>query len=406
MQRRIATNKTADSTLTESLAVPVQHNIAGIRSVTNRKQIWLAGPTAWDLFNFRANLIRALLSNGSDVTIFAPYDEYVPRLEALGARHVPMRLDPSGVNPLTESLALTRIASVLRAQRPSMLLTFTPKVNIYGALAGPLAGVPVITNVSGLGRGFHGRGWLHWVSLALYRSTFRRPDRILFQNSSDMNEFLRRGFVAANRVEHIPGSGVDLVRFHPDKRSAGARPFTFLMSARLLWEKGVSQFVDAARLLKPKYPSVRWCILGFVDANPSAIPISTINNWAREGVIDYLGKSDDVSEELAHADVAVLPSYYREGVPRTLLEAAAMGLPIITTDWPGCRDAIRPNVTGLLAEPRDSISLANAMERMLKLSNAERAQMGRAGREFVEQSYDEEKVIDRYLRLVKQHLRS
>ena len=283
-------------------------------------------------------------------------------------------------------------------------------------------GVKVINNVSGLGTGFLGGRLLALLVQSFYKLGLLGSKRVFFQNQDDLDLFVVRRLVRAEQAGLLPGSGIDLQRFAPgvafepaphsyqisvahDINVCGedAGHLRFLLLARLLREKGVVEFVEAARSLKTQFPSARFQLLGFLDtANPRAITPAMLESWVNEGVVDYLGSTDDVRPFLAAADCVVLPSY-REGTSRALLEAAAMGKPLIVSDVPGCREVVDANVSGLLCKAKDSHSLAEKMTEFAKFSLAERAAMGRAGRRKMEKEYDENFVITAYLTELATH---
>ena len=372
---------------------------------SKRPTIWIAANTTWYIFNFRRRLIAALRARGYEIVAFAPRDEYVKRLEDLGVRHVHLELENAGTNPAKEALTLTRIAATLIRERPSVLLTYTPKINIYCTLAARSTGVEVVANVSGLGRAFTTGGWLTWVARRLYGLALRHPHTVFFQNEDDRSEFVAAKLVERTRTERLPGSGVDVDRFRPRGRERArgeARDaFVFLLVARMLREKGIVEYVEAARRLKQAFPQAEFRLLGFIDeANPVALTRTQLDAWNSAGIIRYLGTSDDVAAHYAEADCVVLPSYYREGVPRTLLEAASMAVPIVTTDWIGCRDAVDDGLTGYLCRPRDTDDLTRCMRLMLELPSATRDAMGSAGREKMLREFDERAVLARYIEVV------
>jgi glycosyltransferase involved in cell wall biosynthesis len=367
----------------------------------HRPDVWICINTAWNIFNFRCGLMSALTHAGFQVTAFAPPDAYVARLESLGVRYIPMDLDNARTNPVLELLTLWRMVRLLGRERPALILSYTPKVNIYLALAARVWRIPVVANVSGLGRTFIAGGWLTRIARLMYRIAFSWPERIFFQNAEDRAVFLDAGLVKEERTVLIPGSGVDVSRFSPRPKVREDGNLVFLMAARLLWDKGVGEYVAAARQLKAEFPAVSFRLLGFLDVpSPSAVPRSEVEAWQREGVIEYLGQSDDMVPVYGDADCVVLPSY-REGMPKTLLEAAGMGLPAIATDVPGCRQAVVDGETGFLCKVRDAAALAAAMRRMLLLTPEQRAEMGKVARERVVREFDEKIVVERYLDVVK-----
>ncbi len=364
--------------------------------------IIIAANTTWYVHNFLSRLIAALIEQGYQVTVLAPRDEYVSRIEALGARHLHLEMDNAGTNPLYELMTLARLAILLRRDKPAIVLTSTPKVNIYVSLAARLSGIPTVATISGLGSGFIRGGLLKAVMWGLYRLVLRHPHTVFFQNEDDKSVFIRARLVDLARTRRVPGSGVDLERFTPMPRTCSHTSFVFLLVARLLWDKGVGEFVEAARQLKAKYPKTKFRLLGFLDVqNPSAVPRSAVERWEAEGVVTYLGSTDNVRPYYTVVDCVVLPSY-REGIPRTLLEAASMGLPIITTDAVGCRDTVEDGTTGFLCKTRDAGDLAEKMERIILLTPEKRAEMGKAGRAKMEQEFDERIVIEQYLAVIRE----
>ncbi|QXE91552.1 glycosyltransferase family 4 protein [Geomonas subterranea] len=361
--------------------------------------ILIAANTAWYLNNFRGRLITALIEEGHRVTALAPQDDYAPRLAAKGARYLPLPFCNTGTGP-SEAATLLRMGRLLRAERPDLVLTYTPKINIYLSLAARALGIPVLANISGMGRGFISGGLLKAVMLLLYRVALRHPSKVFFQNEDDLEEFTKLKLVDPCRTALLPGSGVDLGRFRPAARPRREET-VFLMVARLLTDKGAREYVAAARELKKSYPQVRFQLLGPLQPPaPSAISAAELDTWRAEGVVEYLGSTDDVLPFYHAADCLVLPSY-REGTPRTLLEGAATALPLVATDAVGCRNAVKDGVNGFLCRMKDAADLAATMRRFLELPHAERERLGAAGRKRMELSFDEEIVITRYLKEIK-----
>ena len=368
-------------------------------------KVLIALNTAWNLVNFRAGLIRGLRDAGYEVVTIAPPDEHVPRLRELGCRYVPLAMDNKGTHPGRDMLLLWRYLLLLRKERPDVFLGYTVKPNIYGSLAAHALGIPVINNIAGLGAVFIKRNWLTRLVRGLYRLALSRSQRVFFQNEDDRHTFVEGGLVRAEVTDRLPGSGVDLARFSSVfLMDAGRKGMRFLLIARMLWDKGVGEYVEAARLVRQRHPEAEFRLLGFLDVqNPSAISRAQMDEWVTEDVVRYLGSCDDVRPHIADADCVVLTSY-REGVPRTLLEAAAMGRPIITTDAVGCREVVNDGVNGYLCRTRDAADLADKMERMIALAPFERAEMGRRGREKMEREFDERIVITKYLEVIREIL--
>ena len=361
-----------------------------------RPKIALAANDSWNILNYRAGLIRSLQNAGYDIAVLAPEGEHGNSVRSLGVDFHPVAMSARGRSP-ADLAVLINFWKRLRTVRPAAFLGFTAKPNIYGSMAAGFFGIPVINNVSGLGAAFMRPGPLRQLVERLYRIALRRSATVFFQNSDDLDLFVERRIVSPKQAALLPGSGVDLAHFTPAAtRPPGGRP-TFLLAARLLWDKGVGEFVEAARRLRREWPEARFQILGIVERKSvAAVPLSKLHEWQDEGVIEYLGSADDVRPAFGGADCLVLPSYYREGVPRVLLEASAMAIPVITTDMPGCREAVEHGVTGLLCEPRSADSLVAAIERIIRMSPHERAAMGSAGRAKMEAEFRDDIVHRAY----------
>ncbi|MBV8687590.1 MAG: glycosyltransferase family 4 protein [Alphaproteobacteria bacterium] len=365
------------------------------------KTIVISINASWNILNFRLGLIRALQAAGHRVVALAPRDAYSERLEALGIEYRAIAMDKQGLSPARDLALLLRYVRALRAIRPDVFLGYTAKPNVYGSLAARMLGIAVVSNVSGLGTAFIRGGLLSRIVSSLYRLAFRGASTVFFQNGEDRDLFVAQRIVPAEKARLLPGSGVDTARFAPAPLPAAeGRPFTFLLVGRLLWDKGVGEYVEAARRVRARAPGTRFRLLGFLDVeNRTAVPRREVEAWAAEGLIDYLGHADDVRPAIAEADCVVLPSY-REGLPRTLIEAAAMARPLIATDVPGCRHAVEAGVNGLLCAVRDAGALADAMLEMIAAGPERRAAWGAAGRARVEAEFDERRVAALYLEAI------
>ena len=357
--------------------------------------------TSWNIFNFRMSLVRALQAEGHEVLAIAPPDDYSARLEAAGCRFIPLPMANKGTRPDQDFGLMRRLATIYRRERPDAVLHYTIKPNIYGTLAAQLAGVPSINNVSGLGTAFINRNFVSRIVLALYRLAFRFPATVFFQNPDDRDLFLQYKLLKPEIAGLLPGSGVDTQRFQPPPAGPPNPRFTFLMIARVLYEKGIAEYFEAARALKAEYgEKVRCLLLGGLDEQGGiGVPRATFEEWLREGTVEWLGTSDDVAAVIRPVDCVVLPSY-REGTPKTLLEAAAMGKPIVTTDVPGCREVVIEGENGFLCPARDGAALAAAMRRVAALPAAERQRMGAASRLLAVTRFDQQVVIDAYLNAI------
>ena len=365
------------------------------------KTIVLSINSSWNLVNFRRNLIARLIAEGFEVVALSPpdlspEDTHVPALTALGVRHIAVAIDAKGVSPLRDLRLTAQYRRILKRLRPVAFLGWTIKPNIYGSLAARSLRIPVINNISGLGTAFIKVGLLTRVVRLLYRTALRGSSTVFFQNRHDRDLFVAGRLVDPARTLLLPGSGIDLAQFVPMGIAESPAPL-FLLVARLLRDKGVVEFVEAARIVRAEYPHAEFHLLGFLDAeNRTAIPRAQVEAWEREGVVRYLGSASDVRPYLAGATAVVLPSY-REGMPRSLLEAAAMARPLIATDVPGCTEIARGGDNAILCRVRDARSLADAMCAMLALTPAERAAMGARSRSIAETEFDVSIIEARYL---------
>jgi len=368
-----------------------------------KKKILICANTVWNLVNFRSGLILKLIEYGFDIIAVAPEDGYCERLERLGCRYVHLAMDNQGTHPVRDFQLILGFLKLFFKERPDIVLAYTVKPNVYASLAAQIIGVPVINNISGLGTAFIRGGWMAALVSLLYRVGLSRSECVFFQNEDDRTLFLGKGLVKRLQTDLLPGSGVDLEYYDAKRYGTVERSgnhIVFVMVARLLWDKGVREYVEAARIVKKQHPEVRFHLLGFLDVeNQTAVPREDVEAWVREGIIEYLGTSDDVRPFLAAADCVVLPSY-REGTPRSLLEAAAMAKPLIATDVPGCREVVTDGVNGYLCAVRNSNYLADKMLKLIAMPSELRLQMGCQSRNIAETRFDEQIVIRKYLKVV------
>jgi glycosyltransferase involved in cell wall biosynthesis len=319
-------------------------------------------------------------------------------MQALDVERIPIRIDRSGANPWADFNLVAEYRRLLKRLRPAAYLGYTIKPNVYGSFAAASLGIPALPNVSGLGTAFIRGGLLQQIVVRLYRLGFSRAPVVFFQNAEDRQLFVDRRIVRADQARVLPGSGVDLDRFAPAVAVDG--PPVFLLVGRLLRDKGVTEFVEAARLVRANLPQTRFQLLGPIDeGNRTAISRNALESWVGEGIVEYLGTTDDVRPFIAASSTVVLPSY-REGLPRSLLEAAAMGRPLIATDAPGCRDVVDDGVNGYLCAVADGASLADAMRRFVNLSYEQRLAMGESARRKVQERFSEELVVATYIEVL------
>jgi len=357
--------------------------------------------TSWNIFNFRYSLVKALLAEGHEVIAVAPKDSYSQRLIEAGCTFVPVPME-KGTNPFKDLQLTWRLYNTYKQIKPDVVLHYTIKPNIYGAIAAHFSKVPAINNVSGLGTVFIVKDHISAIALKLYKYSFRFPAKVFFQNEDDRTLFLRHDLVASDKTDVLPGSGIDLKRFRPALTFKRQQPFTFLKIARVLYEKGIVEYIEACKLVKKRHPEVKCQLLGLVDERSrSGIKREKLDEWLATGVIEYLGTTDDVAPVIEQADCVVLPSY-REGTPRTLLEAAAMGKPLIATNVPGCREVVQDGVNGLLCRVRSAEDLAAKMLHMLYLPALKLQEMGRQSRMIAETRFDDRLVIEKYLKAINE----
>ena len=341
-------------------------------------------------------LIRRLKKKGYKVLVLTEFDgyEHLIRSEVDGIN--PLFISRKGVNPFVDFLTIVDLARYFLKIKPEILLTFTIKPVIYGSIAAKLFKVPSIVMITGLGTAFITDNWVSSIVKRLYRFALSSVDVIFFQNVDDKKIFVEYKLVDTKICRYVPGSGVDIDKFAystlPDTGE-----ITFLLIARMLWDKGIGEFVDAARAIKLKYSNVRFQLLGPLGVqNRSSIKKIQVEAWHNEGIIEYLGQTDDVKSFIENACCIILPSY-REGTSRVLLEAASMGRPLIASNVPGCREVVQDGVTGLLCEPRNYLDLSQKIECMIGLPYKARQSMGIKGRDKIENEFRQEIVCDLYI---------
>lgn len=363
---------------------------------SGNKRVLLVSNTAFSLYNFRQGVMQALLDAGFEVFAAAPRDSYAEKLERMGVHFLELRMDARGVNPWCEVGLFFRLLRMLRQIRPITVFNYTIKPVVYGSFAARLVGVPSVAVVTGLGYAFLHRNWITRMARVLLRAAFRFTREVWVINPDDGQLLREYQMVRPGQLRQLFGEGVNLDYFRPAPWHDGDE-VRFLLVARMLRDKGVMEFAEAARQLKPRYPHVRFSLLGPVGVeNPTAIPRETINAWVAQGWLEYLGVTEDVRPYIAASDCVVLPSY-REGVPRSLMEASAMSRPIVTTDSPGCREVVADGETGYLCRVKDAQDLANKLELLLNLPRNVRMAMGRCGSELMKLTFDEQRIIAIYL---------
>ena len=365
-----------------------------------KKKIAIFSNLSWNLYNFRLSLMYAMRDAGHEVIAIAPYDRYSQKIIDAGFEFHDIKMNAQGINPLEDFKTTYAFYKLFKKISPDILCQYTIKPNIYGSLVGSILKIKMINNIAGLGTLFVNEGFITKIAKILYKISQSKAERIFFQNKEDFSFFIAKGIVKEERCDILPGSGVDINRFKPHYKEE-SETVKFLLIARMIWEKGIGEYVNAAREIKKTHPNVEFYLLGFLDVeNPGAITQHEMDEWVKEGVITYLGVSDKVDEVIKESDCVVLPSYYREGTPKTLLESGSSGKPIITTDNVGCRDVVDHGINGYLCEPRSWEDLKLKIEMFLALSYEDRLEMGRKSREKMLREFDEKIVINKYLDLL------
>lgn len=365
-------------------------------------RIVLFANTDWYLYNFRRSLLLALRDRGHDLLLLSPPGPYGERLRGLGMRWEPVPMVRRSLNPFTEAVLLYRLWRLLRRESPGLVHSFTLKCAVYGSLAARMARVPARINaVAGMGyvftnEGRKARSLRPLVRLLLRVALGGRNSRLILQNPDDVALFERARLVDSSQVRMIPGSGVDCFRFAAEPEGSGFdRPqgqLRVLLPARLLWDKGVGEFVEAIRHLRARGLRDTFLLAGDPDpGNPASVPEARIRSWVEEGLVEWLGHVDDMPALFRSVDVVVLPSY-REGLPKGLIEAGASGCALVTTDVPGCREVVSDGKDGLLVPARDAPALADAVGRLLADPGL-RLRLGNAARQKALSIFDERIII-------------
>ncbi|EKF9437582.1 glycosyltransferase family 4 protein [Vibrio cholerae] len=359
--------------------------------------------TSWSVFNFRHSLIKELLNCGVELYVIAPEDKFSAKLTEMGCQVLDLPMQAKGVNPIADLALMLCLLRHYREIKPDFIIHYTIKPNIYGSLAAKLADIPSLAITTGLGYTFVNQNVVSKVARQLYKFAFRYPKEVWFLNEDDRRAFLEHHLIEPNKAVLLHGEGVNLNHFVPTDKPQPDENIRFLLIARMLRDKGVCEFVEAARQIRQRYPNAIFQLLGDCGVpNPSVIGREEIAQWEREGVVEYLGTTDDVRPIIAQADCLVLPSY-REGIPRTMIESAAMAKPLIVSDAPGCRDVVLDGQTGYLCEVKNAKALVQRCEQFLTLSDSEKQAMGKAGRSFMEAKFDEKWVIKQYFATLKKY---
>jgi glycosyltransferase involved in cell wall biosynthesis len=346
------------------------------------------------------NFIHALQADGHEIHTIAPVDSYTNKLKEAGCIHHKVRMDSRGANPLKDFALIVELGWIYNKVKPDIILHYTIKPNVYGTLAATILKIPVINNVCGLGTVFLKKNITSAIAIGLYRLSFRFAQKVFFQNPEDKELFISKKLVTEKAADLVQGSGIDTDHFSASNFTRNDQ-FTFLLISRLITDKGILEYISAIKKLKEKGRPFKFQLLGAADPKHSrGIQESIIKGWIDSNIVEYLGTTDDVRPFINSADCIVLPSY-REGTPRTLLEAASSAKPIIATDVPGCHQVVQHGFNGFLCKLKDVDDLATKMEDMEQLSDQSLKLFGENGREKVKVSYNEKLVIDKYVNTIR-----
>jgi glycosyltransferase involved in cell wall biosynthesis len=362
----------------------------------------------WYFCSHRLPLALAAQAAGYDVAVVTHVNEHGEAIRRAGIRLIPFNLSRRGMNPLSELVVLARLVVVYRKEKPDLVHHVAMKPVLYGSLAARLSGVPRVVNaLAGLGYVFTSdQPKARLLRLAI-GSAFRgllnsRRSRLILQNQDDLSMFIRKRFINEERIRLVRGSGVDTAVFSRTPEPSGMP--VVMLASRMLWDKGIKEFVEVARQLKTRGVDARFVLVGDTDPhNPSAISKEQLTAWQSEGLIEWWGRYDDMTAVLAQAHIVCLPSY-REGLPKVLLEAASCGRPIVTTDTPGCREVVRNGENGLLVPVRSTVELADAIQRLIENSEL-RQKMGARGHEIVVSEFAVEKVVSETMTVYEELLK-
>lgn len=345
------------------------------------------------LFNFRKELIEALIEASYEVHIALPDGEYIFRLKQMGCIFHETAFRRRGKNPLEECRLIARYNRILKEVRPDVVLTYTIKPNLYMGMLCGIHRIPYITTITGLGTAVEGTGLLQKLTQMMYRMAMRKASVVFFQNTANEKFFADKG-IAPGRHRMLPGSGVNLEHFsYQDFPAEG--PAEFLFISRVMKEKGIEQYLDAAEAVRKRYPDTVFRILGFLEDDYEGT--ERFQRMVEQGVVRFEGSVEDVVPYIRNSQCTVHPSFYPEGMSNVCLESAACGRVVITTDRAGCRETVRDGETGFLVKERDSADLTEKIIRFLEMPVGEREQMGRRGRAYMESCFDRRIVVKHYL---------
>ena len=365
------------------------------------KKVIIIYNAAHHVLLFKKELIETIKKNGFQIIVLASKDDYVEKLKVIVDEFHEIKLDSSGINPFKDSYLIYQLYTLIKKIKPYAIFNFTIKPVIYGTLAAKLAkGIPVVNTITGLGTAFLSEGLANKVAKFLYKYTFNNSHLIFFQNPDDQKFFKEINIIKKNNTQLIPGSGVDLEKFKPVIKTKSDN-IKILFIGRIIADKGIYELIEAASIIKKEYSTITFTLLGMVGVkNRTSITKNEVDDWVDNGLIEYIPFKDDVRNFISDSGLIVLPSY-REGTPKTLLEAASMGRPIIATDVPGCREVVIHEKNGFLCQVKNPESLGNGIKRFIELDYQSKLEMGLKSRELAELKFDINNVNNYYIQSLK-----
>lgn len=367
------------------------------------KKILLSANNCFVLYNFRFGLMKELEKNNYEIVCLAGKDGSSEEIKKNNWRFINIDIDRRGKNLFNDLKLFFSYLKIYRQEKPMCILQYTIKPNIYGTIAARLLRIPVINNVTGLGDTFSKENLTYKIVKILYKISFKFPKKVFFQNKDDMNLFLKNKLINLKKCDQIPGSGVDLDKFTVLKKERKDNKIIFLFLGRISNSKGVRIVNEISKRMLKKNLNIEFWLLGKIyEDEKNHISKEELLDWEQKSNIKYLGTSKDVRKQIKEADCIIFPSFYREGVPRSLIESAAMGKPILTTKNVGCKDIVEDGYNGYLAKPEDIEDMLGIVEKFLDLSEEEKKLMGLNGRKKAEKEFDEKIVIKKYLKVIKE----
>lgn len=360
-------------------------------------KILILGNFGMGLYNFRKELIEELMNQNHEVYISLPHDEYVEKLTKIGCKFIDTPIRRRGTNPITDLKLLLHYNKIIKTTKPDIVLTYTIKPNIYGGIACSINKIPYISNITGLGTAVENKGLLQKITLSLYKLSLKKANCVFFQNV-DNKDFFKNNNIVNKNYKILPGSGVNLNHYSLLKYPENNSTTNFLFVSRVMKEKGIDQYLDAAIYIKEKYPNTEFHVVGFCEEEYE----DKLMKLQQNGIIKFHGKQSDVRKihEISHCTIH--PSYYPEGMSNVLLESASCGRPIITTNRSGCKEIVENSYNGYLIEPQDTKALIEKIEHFLNLDMEAKRLMGLNGREKVEKEFNREIVVDNYVDVINQ----